>query len=239
MKRLIILIALALTLIALMATAVFGYSIKIHQNSYSSGIGGEFTVESLDNELALHAGAYTGYNTKGVRTGNFNFETFCLEYNEHFSPGGTYYAEINPLHRAISGDSSAGYDVISKGTAWLYLQFISGSLTGYQYYDTANRKTQAGKLQQAIWFLEDEGQGSINNDYVQLAISNFGGIETAHDDYVGVDVSVLNVWADSSKTVFRQDQLIDPAPVPEPATLLLLGLGIFGLGVASRKKFKK
>ena len=237
MKRLMKLICLVSMFTVLMAPAVFGYSIQIYQNSYSYSNGGEFTIVS--NDLAGVAGAYTGY-TQGVRPGGtFNFETFCLEYNEHFSPGGTYYAQISPGMAAVKG-GTANYDVISQGTAWLYQQFITGQLTNYDYVNAAARKNSAGLLQQAIWFLEDEGQGNINNYYVQLARNHFSddnSLTVTKGDYAGTGVSVLNVWANSNYTGYAQDQLIG-IPVPEPTTMLLLGLGLLGLGLSSRK-FKK
>lgn len=237
MKRLGLLASLVIAVTMLTAPIAFGYSIQIYQNAYSYSNGGEFTIVSDD--LSMVSSAYTGPYTKGV-LGNstFNFESFCLEFNEHFNPGTTYYAEINSNHSALSGDSAAGFDVISEGTAWLYFNFVKGTLTGYDYTGT-NRRTSAGLLQQAIWFLEDENQGSIGNLFVQRVIEEFGSLESAKANYTGSAVDVLNVWSDKNKTGFKQDQLIDgPAGVPEPTTLLLLGLGMIGLGMTHRK-FKK
>ena len=104
--------------------------LTLDYGSRHSGDGGEFNASSSDfNPAAMGYATQTIYNAGHPNTG---FETFCVEYNEHFTPGLTYYYGIS--QGAINGGVSGGNpDLISKGTAWLYLNFAQGTLAGYNY----------------------------------------------------------------------------------------------------------
>ena len=81
-------------------------------------------------------------------TFNGGFETFCVEYNEHFTPGSTFYYGIS--QGAINGGISGGNpDPISRGTAWLYLQLRSG---------------HAGRIQLRSWTKWQRQRGSPAGD---------------------------------------------------------------------------
>ena len=117
--------------------AVFGpmasantMQLTLDYGSRHSGDGGEFNASSSDFDPATMGYAtQTIYNAGHPNTG---FETFCVEYNEHFTPGSTYYYGIS--QGAVNGGISGGNpDPISKGTAWLYLNFAQGTLAGYNY----------------------------------------------------------------------------------------------------------
>ena len=60
---------------------------------------------------------------------------------------------------------------------------------------------------------------------------------------VGVDVSVLNVWADSGKMLLQGQLDRIPAPVPEPAKhdscLVLVFVGLAGVRRKKVKEVKK
>lgn len=222
--------------------------------------GGEFTafVTGGPNFAANYNSAAQA--TIGGQTG---FETFCVEIDEEFTPGGTYNTSIG--NTIVPGGAA-----ITIGTAYLYSQFAQGTLSGYQYQNTTPaeqqlRETDSDELQDAIWYLQGEvtsagnhfttgnGNGYQGGNYlynfggtgfnpssdpfVNLVETMFGANATASDSHNNYGVQVLEL---SSAGGYNQDQLVY-CPVPEPATIAagaipLVPLGISVLRILRRKK---
>jgi hypothetical protein len=157
--------------------------------------------------------------------------TYSVEFSDRAFNGG-----VDLLEPDVPGDP------LSVGTAWLYHLFQNGTLDDYNYTGTEDqRKYSARLLQDTIWWLEDEEDDpGSENIFRNMVISQF---DNAHADNNGqYPVSVLNVYNynDSQGYPFRQDLLVcNPTPVPEPATMLLVGSGLIALGGLARRKFKK
>ena len=192
----------------------------------------------LDGTLNFSASTHqngSGGEFNAVTTGLGSFAVFCIEEGENIGqpPSGPYTYTINTGAvkggagaNAIDPNTGLAMDNISIGTAWLYSQFRAGTLTldtGSGSYFDANRLANAGKVQNAIWFLE--GEGGQNNGYVALAETalgtNLAGIEADANGAYGV--VALNLFSNGG---LAQDQLA-VVPVPEPTTAgcFLLGLG--------------
>ena len=127
MKKLLVLVGLAWLLCA---PALQAATVTPFQNTanYSSGNGGEFrAMPSVELNWVINNYSDLARNALGQG----GFQTFCIETSEFFSPGTAYTATIND--RAMFGSAGSGGDPISIGTAWLYRQFASGTLSGYDY----------------------------------------------------------------------------------------------------------
>lgn len=185
------------------------------QDHYGTTNGGEFLAAPADFDFApVRLNSITGEA----------FETFCLEVSENIAFGGTYWVDLNTA--AVHGGAGGGDpDPLDPLTAYLYQQFISGTLAGYAYAlddGGTERAASADALQRVIWYIEQEagmtwttGDGSRSDLFYQDALANAGSD-------IG-DVRVLNLYNDAQGTSPAQDQLV---LIPEPASLVLLALGV-------------
>lgn len=144
-----------------------------------------------------------------------DFLTFCLEIDEHFAPGENLRVGSVSNQALNGGLNTDSGDFISGTTAYIYTRFRAGDV----------KYSNGVQLQEAIWYLENETSGASS------AILNLISQARAEMQTIGWglndlgDVRVLNLYRGTNYATYAQDMLTISS-VPEPATLLVMGMGL-------------
>lgn len=163
---------------------------------------------------------FTVNGLEGVVNGQF--ATFCLELEEDIYLGRDYSAVVN-----TETVGAGGTDALSASTAWLYNEFLSGSIGIGNAQDAVD-------IQMAIWMLEDEPiTDYFDESYItaQAETLKNSALNSGWTD-IG-DIRVLNITENGTS---RQDMLVqyNSRTIPEPSTVALFGLA--GVVIFRKKK---
>lgn len=156
------------------------------------------------------------------------YHTFCVESEINFWNDKVY--EVASVGETVEDQG----DEISEVTKWLYAAYFQDV-----FDNVASGQTLINKVQNAIWFSEDEAAG-IEDDYNEL----YAYYSSNSDILSNWLIQVVNIvrydgyGGDGMGGTDRQSQLvgIKVAPVPEPATLMLFGIGLLGIAGINRRK---
>lgn len=204
----------------LVAAALGGASIA---NAVSIPTTGTVHLENTAFDGDLIGGEFEAQ----IIPGGDIFYTFCVEKEVHLNLPGTYSYALSNATDALPNDP------ISAGTAYLYEKFINGSL--YSRDLDAQHDINAGLLQVAIWYLEDEVNqyftGVAGNIYLTDAYAEFVNEAGAKANDTKGTVKIMNITIGAEK---YQDVLVY---VPDSGTTLaLLGLALAGLAIGRRQR---
>jgi len=204
-----------------------------------SGAGGELWAHVLTGSIGIYGPGES-------------FATYCIELNEPLTYDVVFDAAVNPLGAVEGGYSGGNPDPVSDYTAWLYLEFVNGTLAPYEYEGTFNERDASAKaLQWVLWGLEDEhdagffgagvngatgvnqGLGGLQQEFFTLAYNAVEGGWQNNDR-----VQAVNIFGkdELGNTVHMQDILV-VVPAPGAMGLVLFGIGMFGY-LKRKRSFK-
>lgn len=231
---------LVLALLALLPVASLGAgTVSIDYQGHGLGYDASFlTVYHRSGP----GGAYESYSgfvgqflIKGL-SGDQTDIAYCLDFFESLEDPET--VTVRPIADYPDGGNAPAHALSGVGEkiGWLLNRDVSGNL-------------HAAALQLAIWEVAFDSNSPYDLSSGLLYVQNFGTTSGERDrisrmigyanDYLAIMGSSKDAaWLDVNVTgcTHGQDLGVATDPVPEPASMILLGSGLLGLGAAARRK---
>ncbi len=224
-----------------------------HGGKYSSGISpnspqtptGYFNFTETEDVFSLYPEEVLNHSTEvNPYNENFGFQQLAdLTFNYLvYSDDLEVYFDISytiPLYTYYDAATENEYiyynknSVSTQGSTAITYQEYSYGVTGVGLYvdDRALVSLQLGTETYSGWLINEETRTNMYSQYI------IG--EDNSDYYLGKKTEVGLFDIDGVFSVTHTLNSPPPSPTPEPATMLLTGLGLAGIGAIKRRRNKK